>query len=416
MPKTPYSIYEARGGSPVLPYTPSIILNSPQTLDIIADAIETVISIGGNFSSYPAAVRNTALDTTYDCLLLGNDGLPKGIIPLAVAIEGTWHNKHIVAELFELAITNPGSIVLGKLFSSSGIIPITLSIVQADITLDSSKSNWIKWSNIGSLDFTIWKDNIAGERPLDWKGYTYSIKKLGSKVVVYGGGGVSFLMPSNNVFGLQTIDKVGLKGKHSVCGTDSEHYFIDRVGRLYSLTDSLSLLDYREYLSLLTSSTVMSFDKINRIIYICDGIRGFVYSIDNKSLGEGPINVTGIDSQNGVFYVLASSTISNPMFEICTDIYDLGSRKSKTINSVELGTDTTNDLFVSIDYRHDKSQPFKTLPWHKVSPNGVTTLPCYGVEFRIRIKKTTYNYFELDYIRINGIVHNYIFQYPFVGR
>ena len=389
----------------------------------------------GVWSSSPAADRNPALDTVFDCRRLGNDGLPVGIITLTISILGTWLNVNVVALPIIVTTSILGTIILGKLLSTGAASLITLVVtigsggVYSVPVMHTSppRSNWVKWSNIGNLDFTIWKDNIAGERPLNWKGWIYAIKKLGNKVIVYGGGGVSMLAPSSNTYGLLSIHEVGLKGKQAVAGDDKVQFFVDESGKLYSVGETVmkaslfeasiypEKLDYSEYLSLM-GDIVLSWDELNRLLYICDGISGYVYSPDSKSLGSGPINITGIGLRGEFLYIAASSTIVNPIFQICTDIYDMGSRKNKTISTVELGTDVIGDLQVALDYRMDKAAAFKTLSWHMVSPNGVTNIPCFGVEFRVRVRRTTYAYFELDYIRVNGVIHDYNFQYPYVGR
>jgi hypothetical protein len=388
---------------------------------IVAEPFELLVVQRGNYTHYPSLPYNPLLNTVYDCSDSDSAGVPdKGKIVTTVSIIGTWLNFDFVALPIEitLSILNDEEFA-GAIFSTGSLttLTVTVSMGSAIIVTEAVRKNWVKWSNIGHLDFTIWKDNIAGERPLDWKGWVYAIKKLSSnKIVIYGENGASFLIPSDNIFGLHTIHRIGLKGRHAVCGNDKEHFFIDRDGRLYRVGEALELLDYREYLGTLGSSVVMSLDELNRLVYICDGMKGYIYSIDNKSLGSGPINITSIGSQSGTLYIGASSTIATPIFEICTDIYDMGSRKNKTLSTVELGTDATGDLWVTLDYRMDKAAAFKTLDWHKVSPNGVTNIPCFGVEFRVKVKRTTYAYFELDYIRVNGIIHNYAFQYPFVGR
>jgi hypothetical protein len=119
----------------------------------------------------------------------------------------------------------------------------------------------------------------------------------------------------------------------------------------------------------------MSFDELNQLIYICDGILGYVYSVRDKSLGKGPTNVTGVGYQSGVSYVTAPATITVPTFSMCTDIYDLNSRKNKTIFSLEIGTDLSSALYAAIDYRLDKSVAFATTPYAIVNPNGVAVLP-----------------------------------------
>jgi hypothetical protein len=421
MSTNPRTIFEVpRVASPAYTLALPHLVNPPmlwEGIDVVADPIIVRVRQRGNISHTPPAAINPAL----------NIYIAATSLDLVVEVLGTWLNVGVIADPIEVVVTIPGTMVIGKLFSNSALIAITVSMGSPEIVTVGVKKSWVKWGNIGNLDFTIWKDNVAGERPLDWKGWVYAIKKLGNKVIVYGEGGVSVLAPAGNTFGLFSAYKVGLKGKHAVAGDDKIHFFIDAAGVLFSIGEiamKSSLfessiiperLDYSEYLSLM-NNPVLSWDALNKLLYICDGLSGYVYSPDDKSLGSGPNNITGIGSQGGTFYVTASAAIVTPIFEICTDIYDMGSRKNKTISTVELGTDVTGDLWVALDYRMDKAAAFKTLGWHKVSPNGVTNIPCYGVEFRVRVKRTTYEYFELDYIRVNGIVHDYNFQYPYVGR
>jgi len=399
------------------PITITINQSGSINIEFIVEPITITINQRGNITHYPPAPINPALDQ--DIKGTGFDTL--------ITISGSWLNVNRDANPIEVTLSVLGNIIIGKLLSSTALLTLTLDMGDPEIVTIETRKNWVKWSNIGNLDFTIWKDNIAGERPLDWNGWVYGIKKLGNKVIVYGEGGVSMLAPSSNTFGLLSIYKIGLKSRQSFDGDDKIQFFVDAIGKLYSIGEiamKSSLfessitpveLDYSEYLNSM-GRIVLSWDALNRLLYICDGVLGYVYSPENKSLGSGPINITGIGVREDNLYITAPSTIVNPVFEICTDIYDMGSRKNKTISTVELGIDVTGDLWITLDYRLDKAVAFKTLSWHKVSPNGVTNIPCYGVEFRVRVKKTTFAYFELDYIRVNGIIHNYTFQYPYIGR
>lgn len=428
MSRNPRTIFEVPYIAPPSYGSPQQQLINPlMEIWIEADPIEITTNAYGSMTHFPVAVRNPSLDSIIDCSRLGNDGLPIGITIVTTSILGTWLNVSIVALPIELTATVLGTCIPGILLSSAALIELAVTVGAPEIVTLGGKRNWVKWGNIGSIDFTIWKDNIAGERPLDWKGWIYAIKKLGNKVIVYGEGGVSMLAPSGNTYGLISVYKVGLKGKQAVAGDDRIQFFVDTSGRLFSIGEiamksslfessiTPERLDYSEYLSTM-GDIVLSWDGLNNLLYICDGLSGYVYSPDSKSMGSGPINITGIGSQGKITYITAPSTIVNPVFEICTDIYDMGSRKNKTISTVELGTDVTGDLWVTLDYRRDKAAAFKTLDWKRVSPNGITNIPCFGVEFRIRVKRTTYAYFELDYIRVNGIVHDYAFQYPYVGK
>ena len=420
MYKVPSTIFEALPIVSLVESPPSSLVNRPRVyegLEIVAEPIIVTLQIRGTITHSPPAPINPSLNTSI---------ITSGI-EVEVSVLGSWLNVNKSAGPIVVTLSVLGTLIIGKLLSSAALLTITVSMGSPEILTTGSKQNWIKWANIGNLDFTIWKDNIAGERPLDWHGWTYDIKKLGNKVIVYGEGGVSMLAPSGNTYGMLSVYKAGLKSRQAVAGDDKVQFFIDASGNLFSLGEvamKSSLfessivpdrLGYAEYLSTMVNP-VLSWDTLNKLLYICDGTSGYIYSAADKSLGSGPNNITGIGLRGDTLHITASSDIVNPIFEICTDIYDMGSRKNKTISTVELGTDVVGDLWVALDYRKDKAVDFETLGWHKVSPNGVTNIPCFGVEFRIRAKRTSYAYFELDYVRVNGIVHDYAFQYPYIGR
>jgi hypothetical protein len=392
--------------------TTTSILGSAFAVFVVADPFElTLMQLGRLELHDRASDRNPELDSEFDCGRYGNDGVEVGKIIVTTSILGTWLNVGVVAS--PIVVTTSiiaGDEFAGTFFSTGVDSKITLTVtipVSATVVTLGSKGNWVKWSDIGHLDFTISKANVAGERPLDWRGWVYGLKKLGDKVVAYGQNGVSFLNPSGITYGLQTIHRIGLKGRSAFCGTDFEHFFIDVKGRLYRVGPTLELLDYSKYLDTLGSTVVMSLDDQNHLIYICDGLVGFVYSIKDKSLGTGPVNVTGVGSQSGTLYIAASSTISTPVFEICTDIYDMETRKNKTITSIEIGTDQTEDLYATVDARVNKAAAFNTLSWVRVNPNGIVAIPCFGIEFRFRVKLLTYEAIKIDYIKVNGMIHNY---------
>ncbi|MCK4330875.1 hypothetical protein KAX02_13675 [candidate division WOR-3 bacterium] len=378
-------------------------------INVSADPIVLTLDAYFTASQYPPAPRNSALDGTFDCRY--EDAIPE----ITISLEGDWLNKSFnkSADPIIITLTLLGGLPGGNTGFVVAADPIYIYVtLKGEGDLDpfppfhpeALKSNLIRWSDIGHLDFTINRGNVAGERRVDWAGWIYAIKKLRDKVVVYGENGVSILTPSGNAYGLNTIYRIGLKSKQAVTGNDTVHYFIDNEGQLFSLDDSLHKLDYSEYLSIM-SSPVMSYDAENDLVYICDGTYGYVYSPKDKSLGRGPINITGIFSQNGVLYVVSPATIVIPVFEICTDIYDLETRENKIISSVKIGTETTKVLSVAIDYRTDKAEDFIQSSWYETDKEGKVFFPCYGCEFRFRIKTDAYEYFELDYIEIKGNVN-----------
>jgi hypothetical protein len=64
-------------------------------------------------------------------------------------------------------------------------------------------------------------------------------------------------------------------------------------------------------------------------------------------------------------------------------------------------------LLLQIDTRLKNNENWTTTPWKIVNPDGTCWLPCYGVEFRFRLKSLIYEQFKLDYIRITGSLHGF---------
>lgn len=371
-------------------------------IDITADPILLTFGFRSTYSKYPTAPRDPTLDILFDCQLdSDNPDIPE----LFITLEGTWLNICIVSDPIDILITPVGGYTEGILVVSDPI-NLGISFAEFDIITEVTRKNWIKWSGIGNIDFTIGRDNVAGERPLDWSGWIYEIRKLGNKVIVYGESGVSMLTPSDKFYGLETIHKIGLYSKRAVAGSDEKHYFIDKKGQMWKLEKTLEFLDYSEFFSTM-GELIMSYDVQNDLIYICDGVYGFVYSLKTKSLGKGPINITGIGTKDGQLYIASAGTIEIPAFEICTDIYDFGTRKFKTLRSIEVGTDLTTSLQASIDYRVSNRVNFSNIGWHPVTLEGVSHMTCYGLEFRFKLRVLNYEYFEIDYLKINGLIHNY---------
>ena len=272
---------------------------------------------------------------------------------------------------------------------------------SANIYFLPLQQNWIKWSDIGNLDFTIGLSNVAGERPMDWPGQVYKIKKLGTNVVVYGANGISLLTPHDVSYGLTNISKIGLKGRNAIIGDSLSHFFISSLGDLYKFDTQLQKLGYQEYLAPM-NSPVLSYDERTKIIYICDGNLGYVYATENGSFGIGPPNITGIGYQDDQSYVATPSTVSIPIFEIWTDIIDFGTRGAKTLYSIEFGVDATEPLQAAFEFRVDKSQSFSRTHWAPVSPAGISHIFCHGIEFRVGVRANSYTYLELDSLSIEG--------------
>lgn len=354
----------------------------------------------GVLTQSPAQPLNPDLDLEFDCDGVDANGDPQHGVSLVLAFGDIPFVNFITTGTSQ--VNAYGSPIFGNVFAGTATALIK---AYGDLLLEGSRINWVKWSNIGSLNFVIGKDNVAGERPLDWKGQVHAIKKLAGKAVAYGENGVSILQPAGTTYGLNTIYRIGLKAKNAVTGDDTIHFFIDKIGQLFKLGESLERVDYSEYLSALDSNTVMSYDVLNNLIYICDGTLGFVYNPLVGSLGKCPPNVTGIGSQSGTLYVVSPDVITSLPFEICTDVYNFGTSAYKSITSVEVETEATVPLYTAIDYKRNIAGSFVRTPWIRFQQRGLAFINAFGTDFRIRVKADTYEWFTVN-LKINGFVHN----------
>jgi len=373
---------------------------TPWTVDL---ALNQVV-----YSLYPPRTPNTAYDSIiYLSYASSTDTL------ISITLHGSWYSVGVSDSTLEIELSLSGSFVEAVLYAATGVLEAELEL-RGDITIELPRINWVKWSNIGSLDFTIGRDNVAGERPMPWKGRALVVRKLNKSVVVYGENGISVLTPDSYRWGHAKLAGIGLHSRLAICGTDQVHFFVDTKNRLCKLSDKMEILGYDEFIGALSNSLVLSYDEHLQRVFICDGQYGYVYSATDKGLGECSGNITGWTPE----FIAAAGTITNLPFEICTDIFDIGSRKDKTIMEVELGVNATNAIYVALDWRKDKTVAFATTPWTRVNPNGRANLPVWGREFRIRIKQLTYEEdFKLDYIKVLGQLHNYSYLDSFLrGR
>ena len=358
----------------------------------------------GVASQTPAQPRDTGLDRIFNCMGVDTPGLGLVVVNAYGSIPFVLFDADGVVVVTGYGTPNWGSV--------QGEIGVVKVIGKGGLTLEISKKSWVQWSDIGSIDFTIWKDNVAGERPMDWRGWAWKVRKLYERVVVYGENGVSNLVPSGTNWGLDTVYRIGLKGKNAMAGNEKVHYFIDNIGQLFMNGQGktkleyggLTRLGYEEYLSSLRSNVVLTFDEMNDILYICDGVQGFVYR--NGSLGKGPVNITGLGYQGGIQYIVSPGTIVTRIPEICTDTYDLETRKGKSITSLEIGIDTDVELQASIKYRLGLDEGFKQTGWYDVDNRGQVFIPCFGYEFQFLFRTLAYEWVRPDYIKVNGKVHD----------
>ncbi len=351
--------------------------------------------------------RNPLLDITFNCLGYDRFGVPRqGVLVFSPTISGILKTISIsnstlsfnvsISATFTVSVPQSGDALdFGSGISISGIFIVT-----------PSKFARVKWSGIGEFNFDIDRKNLAGNMPLGWLGEVWQILKLGPNVIVYGSGGITKLIPKGSAYGNLLLSSIGIISEGSAVATEEGHFYINQKGQLCKIFNDLEILGYEEFLSLM-SSPIMLYDNLDKLLYICDGTLGYVYSTQYNSLGQGPIMLTGISYSNIGKIIVGSETIIMPGIEFTTDILDFGSRAKKTIKRVEIGTNLTSGLEIKIYTRINIDSDFISTDWISVTPSGVAYIPCYGEEFKIGIKSLEYVPFGIDYLRIIGIIHGF---------
>jgi len=385
---------------------------SMDNIYIDANTLDYNYYIKGVYSSYPVALRNPDLDQTYNCLdpdRFGNDG--QGVLRYDYEIGGRWGTDLIEAEVLTYGYELSATVVFGNAWDGSGL-DYNYSL-DADFIIEMARTAWVKWSDIGYLDFTIREedpDNLAGERPMEWTGLIYDILKFNAGVIVYGSNGISEMKPVKNSWSYRNVSNKGTKGRDAQISnhTNTIHWFIDVLGQLWEISDSVIKLDYSEFL-LTLNNPVMTINEQDNLIYICDGTNGYVYNYITKSLGKGYANITGYGYKNATVYIVSPETITVPSIAFTTNTYDMGTRKEKNIYQIEISTKTPEDMEIAINFRVHNDAAFTLTPWAKVTPRGIAYLPCYGIEFQFKFRMTDYAAINLNQFKINGQIHGFSF-------
>ncbi len=299
-------------------------------------------------------------------------------------------------------------------------------------TTAPSQTRIIRWSQINSFDFA---GNTAEDRynaagfmylPTDDDDIVLRILPLGKNFVAYSNFGVFILYPVNErflppTFGWKMIHNVGIPSVgaaawNGVDGAGAENVFVDRLGQLHHISSTFVVTNkgYDEFLLPMLADPLLyiSYNPAESEYYLGDGQTGYLsnkygFGTTNKCI-TSMIDYRNVNSTHGtdisevenipigLFYETGGS-----QFLAVTDTLDFGIRGIKTIQTVEVGYDaySSNICEVAIDYRYDKSSPFRRSPWKRVNKEGVVVPMVAGVDLRVAVRATPYDV-DVDYINV----------------
>lgn len=351
-------------------------------------------------TKYPPAARDPLLDTWYDAQ--GRDSTGVRIKP---AMNGGYVKGFIYNLMYDAGDTMGGGYVTGTPLADPVIDGTTLGggIVEGDVWGVPSQANWVWTSRIGHMDFDYDDSGETTRQPMPFSGYIYKIIKLGASAIVYGKNGVALMTPHGVAWGVKQIWPVGVWGKQCIADCGTHHYFIDSNARLCKVTEGggITSIDYSNYFSSLSRLATMIYNPYEDIVYITDGTYG--YALSQGGLGRCPANITGYGYKNNVVYATTTSgAITFDPVSIVTDTIDFETRQAKIIKEIEIGINATYDVYVAVDYRWNKADSFYTTPFVACNRYGQAFIFVSGIEFRIRVKQTTYEAIQIDYIKVTG--------------
>lgn len=258
----------------------------------------------------------------------------------------------------------------------------------------------IVWSQIGVADFTVNRKNTAGFRLFPYGGAVRRVMRLGDQVIVYGENGIIALVPSGHVFGMKEICEFGIKSKGAVGGNIHEHVFVAGNGDIYRLSEKgLERLGFSHLMQNAINGQVnVTYNSIKNEYYICAGAQSFV--LTERGLGHRDQLITSGGPMSGTFALLCNELSEKPDFLVVSNTFDIRFPGLKTISAVNIGHSANVPLEVSFYWRNSRSEGFRQTNWFRLSPEGFTTVPISGAEFRLAIRAMGFDYVNISSVNV----------------
>ena len=284
----------------------------------------------------------------------------------------------------------------------------------------------VRWSEIGALRFMgCTANNLRNEAGEYYIGDSDSemalcVKPLGSAVICYGSFSVTSFTPVKEPapgFRIEKLAEYGIKNPLAVDGNETTQVFIDRLGYLNVLSVTKSGIkvkrmgyqdifsEMQEDMTFVTGEGIISvvYNREEDEYYISNGKRSFLWSTGDLTeisraytsivnMGEAILSSHDADVFTGK--PLSASTLlsPSPSLSFGIDTLDMGMVAVKTIVSVEVVGSWSTDAVVEVmvQWRNNKSQPFRDTTWKRCSPMGFCAPFVSGVDFRIFGRITPY--------------------------
>jgi hypothetical protein len=344
----------------------------------------------------------------------------------------------------------------GPIWNSDWYQPISMCYSRGQMLAAGSKTyttfpsqnRKVMWSQIGQAKFLEAPTTHAEmlDSVINTAGFHYEgsddygilmrVLPLEKAFIVYGTFSIFALIPVSDpapTFAVVPLLDVGIANPLAVGGpikgeSAGKQLFVDRLGVLWEMGSGQGKpapkrLGYEEFLAPMQSDISiangtglisLSYNPYKDEYYISNGKKSYVYN----GVGMTPIDkcitsmvdfqkaqvTTGFhytalqDAAYGYYYkVFSGSDLS-----LCTDVIDMRVTAIKTLEVVHLGMMVPEGATVEcmVEWRNDKSKSFRKTPWKRVSPAGSCAPMVSGVEFRLWVKCSSWNGFELSDITV----------------
>ncbi len=265
------------------------------------------------------------------------------------------------------------------------------------------------WSKIGSMDFTPGNDNEAGYRRCPYGGTVYHTRRLGDAIIGYSSKGITSIFPASSktleygtgaTFGFNELGGVGLINRGAVNGSLQRQVFVGSDYILREITSEGSKeLGYQRYMKELAGEDIIvSYDDAEGDFYIGNSSKTFLLS--KQGMTEVLQHPSAVWKLNGGVHMLPDTVDGDEPY-ICTEIFDMSYRGSKTVFSIE----SDASLWVipgvaGVDWSND-SMNWGTEIYKPINSEGIAfnIVAGHGLRFRLKFGSILENA-KISYMKV----------------
>lgn len=286
--------------------------------------------------------------------------------------------------------------------------PVIAGIETVDPSWGGLDHHSFLWASIGTFDFRYQHRTTAGTANAPFgqagSGRIWKLRKLGKNIIGYGNEGITMMSPiSTPVSGWtvpKDLQKIPPLHHNAIAGNELTHCYIDQNLELWTLTeDGAKNHGFKDFLTLLSVSDILVVhDPKDKKFYISDGARSFV--LVNNILYECHQCVTSVGHIRQTFAGFFIDTLDYAA-RIVTNTLDFRSRGFKTIQCIEMGMSSNNDVSAAINYRKG-NDAFAASPTKLFTPDGIVFPLITSVDMQVVIATEDYRTADLsiDYINV----------------